>query len=73
MQTVGHMKSLAQKEIEDARKRGDSLPKIRLLPPANEEIDKLTRLELTQRFIEKTGIYAIEKAGMKWECLDFCV
>ena len=65
MQTVGHMKSQAQNEIKDARKRGESLPKIRLLPPANEEIDKLTRLELTQRFIEKTGIYAIEKAGMK--------
>lgn len=65
MQTVGHMKSQVQNEIEDARKRGESLPKIRLLPPANEEIDKLTRLELTQRFIEKTGIYAIEKAGMK--------
>ena len=65
MQTVGHMKSLAQKEIEEARKRGESLPKIRLVPPANEEIDKMTRHELTQRFIEKTGTYAIEKAGMQ--------
>ena len=65
MQTVGQMKSLAQKEIEDARKRGESLPKIRLVPPANEEIDKMTRHELTQRFIEKTGTYAIEKAGMQ--------
>lgn len=65
MQTVGHMKSLAQKEIEKARKRGESLPKIRVVPPANEEIDKLTRHELAHRFIEKTGIYAIEKAGMK--------
>lgn len=65
MQTVGHMKSLAQKEIEDARERGVSLPKIRLIPPANEEIDKLTRHELTQRFIEKAGTYAIEKAGMQ--------
>ena len=41
MQTVGHMKSLAQKEIEEARKRGESLQKIRVVPPANEEIDKL--------------------------------
>ena len=65
MQTVGHMKSLAQKEIEEARKRGESLQKIRVVPPANEEIDKLTRHELTHRFIKKTGIYAIEKAGMK--------
>lgn len=65
MQTVGHMKSLAQKEIEKARQRGESLPKIRVVPPANEEIDKLTRHELAHRFIEKTGIYAIEKAGMK--------
>jgi len=65
MQTVGHMKSLAQKDIEKARKRGESLPKIRVVPPANEEIDKLTRHELAHRFIEKTGIYAIEKAGMK--------
>ena len=65
MQTVGHMKSLAQKEIEKARKRGESLPKIRVVPPANEEIDQLTRHELAHRFIEKTGIYAIEKAGMK--------
>ena len=65
MQTVGHMKSLAQKEIEEARKRGESLQKIRVVPPANEEIDKLTRHELTHRFIKKSGIYAIEKAGMK--------
>lgn len=65
MQTVGHMKSLAQKEIEKARQRGESLPKIRVVPPDNEEIDKLTRHELAHRFIEKTGIYAIEKAGMK--------
>ena len=65
MQTVGHMKSQAQKEIEEARERGESLPKIRLVPPANEEIDKMTRHELTQRFIEKTGTYAIEKAGMQ--------
>ena len=65
MQTVGHMKSLAQKEIEEARQRGESLPKIRVVPPANEEIDKLTRHELTKRFIEKTGAYAIEKADMQ--------
>ena len=65
MQTVGHMKSQAQKEIEEARERGESLPKIRLVPPANEEIDKLTRHELTHRFIEKAGTYAIEKAGMQ--------
>lgn len=32
MQTVGHMKSLAQKEIGDARNRGESLPKIRPVP-----------------------------------------
>ena len=65
MQTVGHVKSLAQKEIDEARERGESLPKSRLVPHANEEIDKLTRHELTQRFIEKIGIYAIEKAGMQ--------
>ena len=65
MQTVGHMKSLAQKEIKEARDRGESLPKIRLVPPANEEIDKLTRHELTHRFIEKAGTYAIERAGMQ--------
>ena len=65
MQTVGHMKSQAQKEIEEARERGESLPKIRLVPPANEEIDKLTRHELTHRFIVKAGTYAIEKAGMQ--------
>lgn len=65
MQTVGHMKSLAQKEIKEARDRGESLPKIRLVPPANEEIDKLTRHELTHRFIVKAGTYAIEKAGMQ--------
>ena len=65
MQTVGHMKSLAQKEIEEARQRGESLLKIRVVPPANEEIDKLTRHELTKRFIEKTGAYAIEKADMQ--------
>ena len=65
MQTVGYMKSLAQKEIEKARKRGESLPKIRVVPPANEEIDKLTRHALTKRFIEKTGAYAIEKAEMQ--------
>ena len=65
MQTVEHLKFLAQKEIEDARERGESLPKNRLVPPANEEIDKLTRHELTHRFIEKAGIYAIEKAGMQ--------
>ena len=65
MQTVGHVKSLAQKEIDEARERGESLPKSRLVPHANEEIDKLTRYELTHRFIEKAGIYAIEKAGMQ--------
>ena len=32
MQTVGHMKSQAQKEIEEARERGESLPKIRPVP-----------------------------------------
>ena len=32
MQTVGHMKSLAQKESGDARNRGESLPKIRPVP-----------------------------------------
>lgn len=65
MQTVGHMKSLAQKEIEEARERGESIPRMRFVPPANEDIDKLTRHELTHRFIEKAGIYAIEKAGMQ--------
>ena len=32
MQTVEHMKSQAQKEIEEARERGESLPKIRPVP-----------------------------------------
>ena len=47
MQTVGRMKSEAQKEINGARERGQSLKKIRVDLPVNEQIDKLTRHELT--------------------------
>lgn len=65
MQTVGRMKSEAQKEINGARERGQSLKKIRVDFPVNEQIDKLTRHELTRRFIEKTGAYAIDKAEMQ--------
>lgn len=65
MQTVGRMKSEAQKEINGARERGQSLKKIRVDLPVNEQIDKLTRHELTRRFIEKTGAYAIDKAEMQ--------
>ena len=64
MQTVGEMKERAQKEVDQANERGEATPKIRVVPPANEEIDGLTRQELSHRFIEKTGAYAIDNASM---------